>query len=332
MADIKVSQMGEVLVANDNDLLNLVTYDDQNQTYVSGKVKASTLKSYMVDDLEVSDLYDTTITTPTDDDGLVYDATAQKWKNKQITTKDQWKKNGAYNHLPFPYSETSQVRDGATFVVASNGKITVSGVPSNPPDFSYLRLVSFADSMAFASTYAGTSVKFCLCSSSATGLSLKVEGLDASNNTVFTQTGIQEGTVINIPSSVVKWEVLLVVANTFSGASTIVTPMFTTDLNATYDDFVPYAKTNRELTEFGKCMFTVSGTTGAVNTEIQIPFPSGYSATDFVVLGYTIRNSNSMWYSNYGATVFTDSADGVRVTPTQNGFNNQPVKVLIALV
>lgn len=95
--DVKVSQLGEVVVASDNDLLNLVTYDEQNQTYVSGKVKTSTLKSYMVDDLKVSDLYDTTITTPTDDDGLVYDATAQKWKNIPIVT--QIKGAGAHNSI-----------------------------------------------------------------------------------------------------------------------------------------------------------------------------------------------------------------------------------------
>lgn len=235
MADIKISQLGEALAVTDNDVLPMTA------SGVTNKVKASTMKDYMIGNTNISGLGDGTPTGAIDalDDEI--DANYAEWKT-------QWKKNGAYNLLPCPYSETSQVRDGTTFVVASNGKITVSGVPSNPPDFSYLRLVSVADSMAFASTYAGTSVKFCLCSSSATGLSLKVEGLDASNNTVFTQTGIQEGTVINIPSSVVKWEVLLVVANTFSGASTIVTPMFTTDLNATYADYVPYAKTNRELT------------------------------------------------------------------------------------
>lgn len=248
-----------------------LVYDDVNDEWVNGNVSTVDTLDDLTDvslvsptngqvltfnnnewkneSIGVDDLDDIVITNPANDDGFVYDSTSQKWENVPIMTKEQWKNNGAYNHLPFPYSETSQVRDGTTFVVASNGKITVSGVPSNPPDFSYLRLVSVADSMAFASTYAGTSVKFCLCSSSATGLSLKVEGLDASNNTVFTQTGIQEGTVINIPSSVVKWEVLLVVANTFSGASTIVTPMLTTDLNATYDDYVPYAKTNSELTE-----------------------------------------------------------------------------------
>lgn len=231
MADIKVSQMGEVLVASDNDLLNLVSYDDQNQTYVSGKVKASTLKSYMVDDLKVSDLYDTTITTPVDDDGLVYDATAQKWENKQITTKEQWQKNGAYNLCP--NEATTQSVGEVTFTVASDGTVTAV-INATTTAARELTIVTRTSYLLPSATYRMVGAPndsdcymYCRTTSS-------TYNYDSGNGSTFT-----DGVV---------WVRIAIKSGTSAKTLTF-KPMITTDLNATYADYVPYAMTNRELTE-----------------------------------------------------------------------------------
>lgn len=234
MADIKISQLGEALAVTDNDILPMTA------SGVTSKVKASTMKSYMVDDLDVSDLHDTTITTPTDDDGLVYNGTNQKWENKQITTKEQWKKNGAYNLLR--PTMTTQSVGGLTLTLNSDGSVTVSsGTATSTVDVAY----SFKGMTPPSGNYR---LVGCPSGGSASTYNLRVlvnnantnKGYDYGSGLTF---AYNEATDINISVY------LRIESGTVISAPMIFKPMITTDLNATYDDYVPYAKTNRELTE-----------------------------------------------------------------------------------
>lgn len=76
-----------------------------------------------------------------------------------------------------------------------------------------------------------------------------------------------------------------------------------------------------------------TGTTGALNTEVYLTNPTGFTTQNYVVAGNTCRNSNGLWYSNNSSvTVFADSTSGIRVTATASGFANQSIKVLLVKV
>lgn len=83
---------------------------------------------------------DVDLNNPTDNDGLVYDATAQKWKNKSVVTGDLWAQNGAHNLLPFPYnSGGTQVISSFTLTVndsgVDKGKMSASGTANESNRF-----------------------------------------------------------------------------------------------------------------------------------------------------------------------------------------------------
>ena len=227
MADIKISQLGEALAVTDNDILPMTA------SGVTSKVKASTMKSYMVDDLDISDLHDTTITTPTDDDGLVYDATAQKWKNVPIMTKEQWKKNGAYNLCP--NNITSQAINAVTFTVRSDGSIYANGTASGDITLPLAENIHLSEG------------KYVLVGGNNASQFLYLGYGDGSWHAVA-QTDSLDSTNFEITTERNNFA-----AGIFISSGQVVDfvfkPMITTDLNATYDDYVPYAKTNRELTD-----------------------------------------------------------------------------------
>lgn len=282
MADIKISQLGEALAVTDNDILPMTA------SGVTSKVKASTMKSYMVDDLDVSDLHDTTITTPTDDDGLVYDATAQKWENKQITTKEQWKKNGAYNLQPIDIA--TQVLNAVTITVNSDG-IKTQGAPSS---VTYIRIAS--------KIFGAGKYRLCGCPIGGTyGTYCQVFRVYNGTSTSDTYTDYQEtGSGVDVTLTgnqlIESWIFLWSGAGGYDGTLKQFKPMITTDLNATYSDYQPYAKTNRELTEltgalasgYGNVAFQKAGRevivngffniTGDIATNTNVmQIPSGYS-------------------------------------------------------
>ena len=247
MADIKVSQMGEVLVASDNDLLNLVSYDDQNQTYISGKVKASTMKDYMIGDTDISDLGDG---TPT---GAI-DALDDKIDDNYDEGKEQWQKNGAYNHLPLSIStikslNTSGMWAGSTFTptIAPNLSITVNA--------DYTIAVSGytgSDAVSLIMLDNPTNLNvngmlLCGCPSGGSASTYDLSIYDATAHIQSSDYG--SGVIINAESGHNFNVFFRIRANqTLSGTITF-KPMTTTDLNATYDDYVPHAMTNRQLTD-----------------------------------------------------------------------------------
>lgn len=79
-------------------------------------------------DLDLIDLDDVAIQTPTDNEGLVYDGTTQKWKNEPVVTGDLWVENGAHNYLPNEL--TTQVINGLTVTVNEDKSVTVNGTTS----------------------------------------------------------------------------------------------------------------------------------------------------------------------------------------------------------
>lgn len=178
---------------------------------------------------------DVTLASPKNGDGLVHDG--NDWTNIPIMTKEQWQENGAYNDLPMTL--TSQVINGATATINADGSVTIdtagsatTGVANFVWQFPSFGKVGKKYRLVGCPSGGGANTYYVNIYDGGWNDGTKDYG---SGNTFTLSTGITEA-VISIRSGVVVDHL------TFK-------PMITTDLNATYDDFVEYAKTNRELTE-----------------------------------------------------------------------------------
>lgn len=202
-------------------------------------VSATTNKKILISDLlkgaKVEDLTDTDITTPIEDDALVYDSTSQKWENKQITTKEQWKKNGAYNL--FNPTLASQVTHGIT-LVKNGGVYSFAGTSD----------LSSVWSLEFGSYTIPADGDYKIVGCDANGGYGSDYWIGVTKNNVGAGYDDGQGKIITCSKGdVIKLNVCFY--NLYAITGTVYfKPMITTDLNATYDDYVPYAKTNRELT------------------------------------------------------------------------------------
>lgn len=203
-------------------------------------------------DLDLIDLDDVAISSPADGDGLIYDNTAHKWKNIPIISRivalfDAWQKNGAYNILN--NTATTQVVQTVTYTVNPDNK-TVVATWSSAPSGSALLQCSDNNIVIKSGTY-----KLVGCPSGgaweANNYKYKVYIRNTTDN-VDVVADLGSGVIFTADSS--KTYVIYSVVGPNAGASGSLTfkPMITTDLNATYDDYVPYAKTNQELTSYTK--------------------------------------------------------------------------------
>ena len=325
MADMKVSQMGEVLVANDNDLLNLVTYDEQNQTYVSGKVKASTMKDYMIGDTDISDLGDGTPTGAINAlDGKI-DDNYDEWK-------EQWKKNGAYN-LAY-HNFTTQSLNGITVTVNANKSITLNNKATASTSIHLFQTAS-ASAVGLKE---GEIYKLVGLTPTTPECYLKVNIIynsqnhiaeDSGNGDTFTFTGTSYGDFY--------YDFYLIIPNGTEFNNDTIYPMITTDLNATYDDFVPHAMTNKELTEVNDVSsfftgapstFTISASKCGKVVNISVAISSGVSGTKTFTAGIKPKVAVALTPScaNSGdvskvtsATIGTDGSCSVNLQSASTG-------------
>ena len=193
---------------------------------------------YLESATSLAGMDDVTLTSPKNGDGLVHDG--NDWKNIPITTKEQWQKNGAYNICP--NNATSQVIQGVTYTVKSDGTISASNTASANSVLGVCEGIKFkAGTYKVVGTPTGGNYN--------TGYSIYVQrksdystvATDASNSGGLTPIFVADGNT--------EYNVLIMVRSGATSPANDFKPMITTDLNATYDDYVPHAKTNRELTE-----------------------------------------------------------------------------------
>ena len=210
---------------------------------------------YLESATSLAGMSDTNITNPADGDGLVHDG--NDWKNVPIMTKEQWKKNGAYNICP--NNATSQVVNQITYAVNSSNKIITATWSTTPSGNSPLLIAA----RGLLKLKAGTTYKLLGCPTgggwSAGNFKYRVFIQDNTAGTDIQDTG---SGVVFTPTEDHEYTVYITIAQ-HAGASGNLTfkPMVTTDLNATYDDYVEHAMTNRELTEVVKTNPTITNTT-----------------------------------------------------------------------
>ena len=202
---------------------------------------------YLESATSLAGMDDVDITTPADGDGLVYDATAQKWKNVPIMTKEQWKKNGAYNLLP--NNGTDKAENGTTFSVSPTGYpkgVVKAVVQANP---SGNALYHFLGTNTARMTLPAGTYKLLGCPSGGGGSKYYLQGFG--NHDYTSGAGIYEdgsGVIFTLTQEN-ELDFFISIRSGFTEGGTLYFyPIITTDLNATLDDYVPHAETNRELT------------------------------------------------------------------------------------
>jgi len=166
-------------------------------------------------------------------------------------TKEQQKKNGAYNLLP--NNGTTQVINGITFTYNSDGTITVQGNLAPGKTYAVSTFYNDATHNLPSGTY-----KLCGCPLPNDESDFCIDAWDTNSE----KKDFGHGQDFTITAGT-RFYVAISVYADIPNAITF-KPMVTTDMNATYADYVPYAKTNRELTEnrikYGEVSGTLSNT------------------------------------------------------------------------
>lgn len=203
---------------------------------------------------------DVDLNTPKAGDGLVHDG--NDWTNIPIMTKEQWKKNGAYNLCPI--NGVTEVKQDVTFSVNSDGTISANGTASG--DIYYtVASATFTVDKTGSYRIVGRPVDI-------TGTCNLFVYVAADGGAVLTDSD-GTGATGTLTAGVV-YGVSIYVASGVNISNKTFKPLLTTDLNATYDDYVPYAKTNRELTEDTK--YVVGTLNTAAFTGTGMTLRSGY--------------------------------------------------------
>lgn len=156
---------------------------------------------------------------------------------------------GAKNLIPYPYSETTKTQDGIAFTDNGDGTVSVSGTTTDNPRF-YFQNIADKYYLEAGKTYT-LSQGFSASDSSKYQIEIALY-----NGTTFTgyvrRTNTNDGTItFTTPTNVVYDRVTLYIL-VLSGAviSTPITFKPMLRLASIQDDtWVPYAKTNKELTD-----------------------------------------------------------------------------------
>jgi len=76
---------------------------------------------------------------------------------------------------------------------------------------------------------------------------------------------------------------------------------------------------------------SVSGTmSSTANTEVQVSYPTGFNASNCVIVGYATKTANGVWYSNNPNIVcMADGNNGVRIKTSDATFLGTPFTVML---
>lgn len=156
---------------------------------------------------------------------------------------------GAKNQLPYPYTHTTKTENGLTFTDLGNGKVTVSGTATAETTFYLDHANAFADKDAGTYILSGCPEG----GNRSSGYFLEISGrATASDNWTTIATDIGEGATFTITTEMLSWVSIHVFIRVRSGKaiSTPITYAPMIRLASIQDDtWVPYAKTNKELTD-----------------------------------------------------------------------------------
>jgi hypothetical protein len=172
----------------------------------------------------------------TDDTYEPYAKTNQELTQDTPGLLDNTKVNGAVNMLPYPYSDSNKVDQGVTFIDNGDGTITVNGTNTGANISSFVFIndqVGVIPAGTYKCTFEGWSGDYAIdwwyIYNRTTG-----QDIASPNSDTFTYNG----------TDVLYFRYTVKIGKT---VSTTLKPMIT--VSSYNGDYVPYAKSNRELTE-----------------------------------------------------------------------------------
>ena len=232
-AKMKVSQMGAVLAMDDDDLINVVTYNDQSQTYVSGKATGAKVKEYMVGDNDISALGDGSVTGAI----LNVKSTSETADSNIAETMAQ---NGAHNLCPLLDSLATHIDSGLTITRNSDDTIGLSGTYGGADDL-WLLISEF---------YATSDITFKCSSKYPTTLANTLK-VCFSNVTTSTDAYDNDGGTNEVTLAASKGDhicvYIIVKKNMAISPQALIQPMMKRASDPS-TEYAPYAMTNKELT------------------------------------------------------------------------------------
>ena len=85
------------------------------------------------------------------------------------------------------------------------------------------------------------------------------------------------------------------------------------------------------IREINSNFTTVIGTLGALNTSVNIPLPTGFTAGNCVIMGTIALYSNNLWYTPLAEdlVVYLKGSD-IATMVKEGGYTNQPIKIKLA--
>lgn len=234
-AKMKISQMGAVLAMDDDDLINVVTYNDQSQTYVSGKATGAKVKEYMVGNNDISDLGDGSAT------GAILEVKSES-ESADDDIAETMAKNGAHNHCPFPYHQASGTEaNGVTWTYNSKGVLSASGTLTD----TYTGLNLSDNTHEICEYFRNGTYKVVN-----DDLPANVELSVYFNDNVGTYISKVTSGVVTVPANAYYAGIYLMITGTLGSSVSIsnIMPLITLASDPS-TEYAPYAMTNRELTE-----------------------------------------------------------------------------------
>lgn len=212
-------------------------------------VSATTNKKILISDLlkgaKVEDLTDTDITTPVDDDGLVYDATAQKWENVPIVTQAQNRVTGVHQFL-YNRVTSAQVVGGLTIIPNADGSFTV-GAGTATSNAQLLISGTGTGSWSQAEQKLPIGEYYATCEGGTAGIYLKVMVEENNQQKTVYGSGQESFVVSSAPSNLIALIQVISGAEVPAGGITL-KPLLRLQSDSS-KEIAPYTKTNRELTE-----------------------------------------------------------------------------------
>lgn len=209
-------------VTNGAGDMNKSVYDPTNAIANAGGMKSAAAKD--------STNAVTANSTDLVESGAVYAKTEPLWDNMMD--------NGAVNLLSYPYNNTTKTTSGITYTDNGDGTISANGTSTALATF-YVAI----------NLHISKATKITGCPSGGANGSY---ALEVYNSTKSTRIGYDTGNGLVIPAQNPTDNIAINI-QIWSGqtvSNLVFKPMLSDpSLNLSYDDYVPYAKSNRELTE-----------------------------------------------------------------------------------
>lgn len=236
-AKMKVSQMGNVVITDDYDIMNVVTYNSQSQTYTSGKANVKVLKDYMIGDNNISALGDGSVT------GAILNVKSTS-ETADSNIAETMAHNGAHQFL-YNRIKSSVIVGGLTITPHDDGSFTVGAGTATSED---TIMVSGTGTSSWSQAEQKLPVGnyYASCEGAVEGVYLRLNVEENNQQKIVRGTDVSIA-VSSAPSNTLAF--IQVLSGTVIPAGGITIKPLIRLQSDTVKTIAPYTMTNAELTE-----------------------------------------------------------------------------------